>query len=322
MAYIHNPAPSPLPGPVTASSSILPGTSSAISLHSLSSTTTSTITSQDKRNSAWKYEGYKAFSSWMASEDDFFLFRRFGDLNSRTILWLQDRIMRIEDDLKRLDEFVENSKPDEKLRNNSFRWDERFMTQRHAHMAELSHLLNHYNQFIDGYAKVRARPRADKRLLENVKNWLARGAIAPEECSFLDHTDDLTSIHHRMRPPLGRWLESLSQLHRNRLFRSKHCNNAQKRDSGTIISSNYRFDLCTNTSIVIGGVSMLLAPLWCLMYVNANVKKLAIITAFIWLFVGLMSVATVNRPGEVVAATAAYAAVLMVFMQVDNSKGS
>ncbi|KAF2441987.1 hypothetical protein P171DRAFT_522900 [Karstenula rhodostoma CBS 690.94] len=319
MAYNHTPAASiPLPGPVTEPSSNLPSTSPPISLQHLSPSSTLTITSQDKRNSAWKYEGYKAFSSWMASEDDFFLFRRFGDLNCRTILWMQDRIKRVEDDLRRLDEWVEKSHPDEKLRNDSFKWDEQHMQQRHAHMEQLSRQLHHYNQFIDSYAKVRARPRADERLIQNVKSWLARGAVAPEESSFIDHTSDLTSIHHRTQPPLGRWLESFGRLHRSRLFRAKRGNDADEKASGTTISSNSRFDFITNTSIILGGLVMLLAPLWWLEYVNDSEKKLAVMTGFICVFVGLMSTATVNRPGEVVAATAAYTAVLMVFMQVDG----
>lgn len=270
----------------------------------------------------------------MASEDDFFLFRRFGDLNSRTILWMQDRITRLEADVKRLDESVEKSPLENKLRNDSFRWDEQWLKPRHALMAELSQLLHHYSlcfcfpmissatnrtdQFIDAYAKVRARPRADKRLIANVRNWLDRGAVAAEESSFIDHTDDLTSIHHRTRPPLGRWLESFQQLHRIRLFRAKHENESLEKASGTIISSNSRFDFITNTSIILGGLVMLLAPLWWLEYIHNSEKKLAVMTGFICLFVGLMSTATVNRPGEVVAATAAYAAVLMVFMQVDG----
>ncbi|KAK7191935.1 hypothetical protein DPSP01_013342 [Paraphaeosphaeria sporulosa] len=319
MTYNHGPASShSLPGPVTASSSSLPSTSPPIPLQTLSPSSTFTTTSQDKRKAAWKYEGYKAFSSWMASEDDFFLFRRFGDLNSRTILWMQDRITRVENDLRSLDEMVHKSKLADNLRNDSFRWDEKWMTQRHAHMVELSQLLHHYNQFIDGYAKVRARPRADKRLVENVENWLDRGAIDPEESSFLRHTDDLTSIHHRTLPPLGRWLESFAQLHRSSFFRAKHGNDAVQKSSGTTISSNSRFDLVTNTSIIFGGLVMLLAPLWWLEYVNDSAKKLAVMTGFICVFVALGSVATVNRPAEVVAAAAAYAAVLMVFMQVQK----
>ena len=47
-----------------------------------------------------------------------------------------------------------------------------------------------------------------------------------------------------------------------------------------------------------------------------NNDRLGIITGFVILFTLLMAGATINRPFEVVAATAAYAAVLMVFMQI------
>lgn len=46
--------------------------------------------------------------------------------------------------------------------------------------------------------------------------------------------------------------------------------------------------------------------------------KLKVITGFIVVFMGMMTTAT-HKPFEVVAATAAYSAVLMVFMQINNS---
>jgi hypothetical protein len=61
---------------------------------------------------------------------------------------------------------------------------------------------------------------------------------------------------------------------------------------------------------------MLLAPLWWLEDVSDSKDRLKIITGFVILFISLMTVATINRPFEVVASTAAYAAVLMVFMQI------
>jgi hypothetical protein len=61
---------------------------------------------------------------------------------------------------------------------------------------------------------------------------------------------------------------------------------------------------------------MLLAPLWWLEYTKTSEKRLGIITGFIIVFVGVLLCATANRAFEVVACTAAYAAVLMVFMQI------
>ena len=64
---------------------------------------------------------------------------------------------------------------------------------------------------------------------------------------------------------------------------------------------------------------MLLTPLWLLEYHSGSKTRLGIITPFVVVFIFTMSTATINRPSEVVAASAAYAAVLMVFMQINPS---
>jgi hypothetical protein len=50
-----------------------------------------------------------------------------------------------------------------------------------------------------------------------------------------------------------------------------------------------------------------------------DAKRLAIITVFIFFFAAGLCVVGSDRPFEVLAATAAYAAVLMVFMQRHSS---
>lgn len=71
---------------------------------------------------------------------------------------------------------------------------------------------------------------------------------------------------------------------------------------------------------------MLIAPLWILQYIygeQADMKaRLEIITGFLIGFTALLSIVTVARPFEVLAATAAYGAVLMVFMQLGDSGGA
>jgi hypothetical protein len=102
----------------------------------------------NKRDAAWKYEGYKAFGAWMASEDDFFIFRRFESLNAQTLLWLQDRIVQIEEKLETIHKYVEDAPLEHHLMNSKFRWDERHMRERHMLMGELSCLLHHYSKII------------------------------------------------------------------------------------------------------------------------------------------------------------------------------
>jgi hypothetical protein len=82
----------------------------------------------------------------MASDDDFFVFRRFESLNANTLLWMQDKISRLEQELADIHKAVENSKPDQKWRNDSFRWDEKYMLRREEIMVQLSRQLLQYSQ--------------------------------------------------------------------------------------------------------------------------------------------------------------------------------
>ena len=53
------------------------------------------------------------------------------------------------------------------------------------------------------------------------------------------------------------------------------------------------------------GVAMIVSPLWALEFVHGSTKRLGIITLFIVLFVILLSVTTVAKPFESLAAAAA-----------------
>jgi hypothetical protein len=66
--------------------------------------------------------GYAEFSEWMAKAEDFTLFRRFEALNTRIILQLQDRVIRKEKDLAKLDKALRNS-GENNTQSDSFRHD-------------------------------------------------------------------------------------------------------------------------------------------------------------------------------------------------------
>jgi hypothetical protein len=75
-----------------------------------------------EREQPWKYVGYKVFSRWMASDRAFFIVRRFGALNARVALSLQDEIAELEEKLDFMDrEYSSPDRPD--LNNGSLRDD-------------------------------------------------------------------------------------------------------------------------------------------------------------------------------------------------------
>jgi hypothetical protein len=78
------------------------------------------VTQGDIYKEPWKYTGYKKYSWFLASDDDFLIFRRFGTLNARVLLLLQDELTVAEEKLKALDEQY-SLKDAPRLHNGSFR---------------------------------------------------------------------------------------------------------------------------------------------------------------------------------------------------------
>lgn len=53
----------------------------------------------DYHKKPWKYAGYRDFSSFVASDNNFFILRRFSTLSARVLLALQDELVELEDQL-------------------------------------------------------------------------------------------------------------------------------------------------------------------------------------------------------------------------------
>jgi hypothetical protein len=68
----------------------------------------------------WKEIGYRGFSAFLASDNDFLIFRRFGAINARLLLYLQDEIAVLEEELEELEADC-MAKNAEDIHNGSFR---------------------------------------------------------------------------------------------------------------------------------------------------------------------------------------------------------
>lgn len=97
---------------------------------------------------AWRYKGYPAFSAWAASDNDFCAVRRFSVLHTRTILMLQDEIVRMEKILFDQDQACRHQilpEDHEYLANSgSFRSDEQYQPKRAKLLCDLAVMLKRY----------------------------------------------------------------------------------------------------------------------------------------------------------------------------------
>ena len=76
----------------------------------------------DVEEKPWKYVGYRGYTEIISSDDDFYVLRRFDNINVRLALRLQDDISSLEERLEYLD-VAYSSKEAQDLNNGTFRDD-------------------------------------------------------------------------------------------------------------------------------------------------------------------------------------------------------
>ncbi|KAH0551403.1 hypothetical protein GP486_007381 [Trichoglossum hirsutum] len=267
----------------------------------------------------WRDIGYRGASEWMASEDDFFIIRRFAALNTRVLLAKQAEISRLEQQLDEMDD------PALMIDNSTFLGD--MHPQRRALIERLWKELKEYNDFVKAYSDLKARPPATKHELLNVGGWVLdnEGAICAEESTFIakENHHDLMPVTPKVETPFRRWMSLRKRFLAIWPFKKEPSPYLKHVDSdGSVYFSDKLTDGFVYGVTVVLAMVMLIGPLWWLNFVNDNTKRLYIITFFVFVFSITVGAVTGARTFETVAATAGYAAVLMVFMQIGNNSSA
>jgi len=180
------------------------------------------------------------------------------------------------------------------------------------------------DNFINSYSELVNRQKIHPNDLAQVRQWMACNdkAIDPEEARFIkEHDDDLIGLCPKSRSRFQKFLDHTILLVAPRpvrkLFqRTPRDEMILKTPDQTIWADYDKVEGLSKTAAVVGGLGMLLGPLWILAYVDGMAHRLGIITGFIVLFFFVVFVCTNCTPFNALAAAAAYSAVLMVFIQM------
>ncbi|KAI0450227.1 hypothetical protein F5B21DRAFT_442739 [Xylaria acuta] len=289
----------------------------------------------------WKYIGYQGFSTFAASDPDFFALRRFDRLHTRTLLTLQDELRDLEQRLDRMDErfsrkstkivgscpprvidqFRVNAEPHDNtqrdINNGTIRDD---LPERRSLITNISAKLKTYDEAVLRYSEMRRLFPAPDRNVRNLQTWFENneGAILKEETEFIQHRDELISIS-TPKSTLRQWFEDRIVTRTDVMGVFKR--HARLKPEAYGQTSVYTFsDDAVNTfgslAVFAAALVMLITPLWILQSLHVLQKKLAAITVFIVVFLAFLTVTTPGRPFERLAATAGYSAVLVVFLQL------
>lgn len=157
---------------------------------------------------------------------------------------------------------------------------------------------------MSSFSQIRTWRSAQKYQIENIEAWFWNHptAIVKEEQEFVRKAGDVVALVARVKSPLRLLLEKFHSVLTCSMFRAK-----QRVDQSFTTScySNEKFDAFVTAVLIFSGILLLLGPMWTLQCMTNNTKRLGVITAFILLFTSLLASATVAKPFEVLAATAA-----------------
>lgn len=158
------------------------------------------------------------------------------------------------------------------------------------------------------HSELRNRPPVLKRNVDNLETWSGdyqHAAILTSETEYTKHPYDLFSLSPTPESPLRSLLQRSRHFRGLLIWKQKNFDPDIKRDTNVSLSSDSKIDSFVSGTIMSLGLAMLIAPLWVLAFVNDLVQKLGVITAFIVLFVALISFTTTAKPFESLAAAAA-----------------
>ncbi|KAI0148255.1 hypothetical protein F4776DRAFT_306666 [Hypoxylon sp. NC0597] len=299
-------------------------------------------TEQEIDDYPWKYIGYKDFTSYVAADPDFFAVRRFGRLHTRAILTLQGHLTQLEERLDEMDKrfslkttkiigssplyppvVIDATIPDKSPPNRDacVSAENELLGARDINngtirddMPERAELLSEITVKLAEYA-------APKRNVKNIESWFLRnsGAIVEEESRFIKHYADLVS-GNKEKSSLRDFFENQIILRTTALlglFKRQAPPSMSSRDQKEVYHfSDQAIDTFGSITVLVSAILMLIVPLWVLQAIENIQWKLAIITFFVVTCLLFLTLATLGRPFERLAATAGYSAVLIVFLQL------
>ncbi|KAL3473022.1 hypothetical protein BJX99DRAFT_234338 [Aspergillus californicus] len=273
-----------------------------------------------------KKEGFANVARWISLDTDSetSIYRRFNKLAARNLLYLQCELLSIEKKLNDIDSNDVNS-DDMELKDEARTWEtflQRFESNNHEAqvrmrlVAELRAKIKEYHEAMLLQSAIAKLKRPHNRALETFKHWFqkpypALGGLAK---TIMDNTEDLVALNSLpecdyLSMLLRRHWPVKEEISRDGLHRIGRFNEKSITTASTIIS------------IVVASF-LLIGPIVGLFFAATDAVKLVLIAAFTALFALSVGLITNARRAEIFAATAAYAAVLVVFVSgnISSSK--
>ncbi|KAF6226905.1 hypothetical protein HO133_008346 [Letharia lupina] len=284
--------------------------------------------------------GFPKISCFLDSDDAFMVYRRFGSVYSRLLLSKQDEMSRMEATLLAMDQTDHADGNESYLMSRPFDVEreeipEVWKGQSRVKLLErMEKVALEYAELLLKAQKLKAMDRPSNRDYRSVLHFMENdgGQLFEEDMGFIYEKEDLITL----RP--GReyaWLDGLLErtlkVLRCRLIKFFFCPK-ETRDKTDDKDIHYydrdRISTCVTMMITTIVLALLVVPIW-LLYrfsiqgtIATSPDTIGVVLVFTLVFSAALTGFTKARRHEIVAASAGYCAVLVVFLGNVNNVGS
>ncbi|KAF2803327.1 uncharacterized protein BDZ99DRAFT_453601 [Mytilinidion resinicola] len=269
-------------------------------------------------------DGYRAVAAWIARDPDneTFIYRRFDQLSARNLLYLQSKLLALEQRLAKLDTHVA-SMGDLDLKDSARRWEAFAKNAKsrdeEGEMMELviqiRGRIKEYHEALLLQSQVAKLERPSNRVIEAFRIWFDGGkpkqgnpkpdpVLGGRAKYVLDNEQDLVALK---TPADDDFLSRFLQDHWPVTSRQNSADRTGHYQERHVIWAVAVISTFIASVLLVGAIASLYA-------VQSSKGRLGMIGAFTALFALSVILLTNARRAEVFAATAAYAAVLVVFV--------
>ncbi|KAI0460053.1 hypothetical protein F5B21DRAFT_453054 [Xylaria acuta] len=273
-------------------------------------------------------EGYAAVAGWIALDPDneTFIFRKFDRLAARNLLYIQSELLSIEKELTTFDaQDAQESQDDLRAKDTARTWETLVSRSRAGHdgsrrrtelLDRLQSKLKEYHEALLLQSQIAQLHRPNKRVLDTLRHWFKKPEpmLGGEAKKFLDDENDLVALKPAPEP------DYLSRF----LRRHWSVNTELTRDGRAKIGRFNERAISLATSVITISIAafLLIGSITGFYFVESDIVKLVLVAAFTSVFALSLVLITNARRAEIFAATAAYAAVLVVFVSGGISNAS
>jgi hypothetical protein len=138
--------------------------------------------------------GYPRLAALLNSDENFLVCRKYGWLHSRILLYRQDELRELEQELLCMDKAADQQGKDTTTLKCRER-DERFSPERKQLINEIDAKLKEYNDIVQRTRSFATLQRATQRNYQSVWNWIFHsGPLVPKEKATFDKDRDFVAV--------------------------------------------------------------------------------------------------------------------------------